>query len=435
MAERQANVLILGAGLAGLGAGHRLQQQGHQALLIEKNAYVGGHATTFRIGDFCFDEGPHVSFTQDETIKALLTEACAGDVLEYESRLTNYWQGHWIRHPAQTNLYGLPQDLIDRVIRDFDAAQSEVRPLRNYYDWCIASFGKTFADTFTAAYTRKYWTVEPAAMAPDWIGKRLHRPTREELWEGAHAPNARKQHYISYFRYPREGGFVRLSEHLAKGLDIQHGRKAVAIDPRQKTVRLENGELITYQHLISTLPMRGLLDLLPDVPAAIRAAQQDLLVTSVVLVSLGVKRATDRPDFHWAYVYDEDLLPVRISAPHTLAPHMAPPDCFSLQGEIYFSSQKPLPKLDITAQCLADFRKMGLLRPNDQPLFVDTRVLENANVVSTHAREGAVKTVKEYLQACGIASCGRYGDWGLHWSDQSILSGYREADAILAAKE
>ena len=41
--------------------------------MLERNAYIGGHAASHRFeGGWLFDEGPHVSFTKDERIRALL---------------------------------------------------------------------------------------------------------------------------------------------------------------------------------------------------------------------------------------------------------------------------------------------------------------------------------------------------------------------------
>ncbi len=428
---QMVETLILGAGLAGLGAGYKLREHNAPALLIEKNAYAGGHATTFEIDGFHFDEGPHVSFTKSEIIRELFAKACDGAPLEYPAKLTNYWRGHWVRHPAQTNLYGLPKDVIDACIADFKKETGDKRELKNYHDWCVASFGKYFAENFPALYTRKYWTVELEDMTASWIGQRLHRPTLEEMLEGAAAPNTKAQNYISMFRYPAQGGFKTFPLYLAKNLDIHFNTAAVSIDPAAKTVRLKNGDVISYNHLISSLPMDALLALLPGVPGEIKKLSDDLLVTAATFVSIGVKSSRTPPDFHWAYVYDEDLLPARISAPHTLSPSMAPKGCFSLQAEVYSSRNKPLPAGDIAQRVTQDLRRMKLLQDGDEILFTDTRTSHYANVAFTHAREAAVPRIKAYLETLGIQSCGRYGDWGSHWSDESVLSGFREANRVL----
>jgi hypothetical protein len=38
----------------------------------------------------------------------------------------------------------------------------------------------------------------------------------------------------------------------------------------------------------------------------------------------------------------------------------------------------------------------------------------------------------EYVDDVGIAYCGRYGDWGYMWTDESFISGERAAERALA---
>ena len=47
--------LILGAGIAGLGAGKRLAELGEEYLIIEKEKYAGGLCAGFNIDGFDFD--------------------------------------------------------------------------------------------------------------------------------------------------------------------------------------------------------------------------------------------------------------------------------------------------------------------------------------------------------------------------------------------
>ena len=46
MPKKDADVIIIGAGLAGLSAGVKLVQQGYSVTIIEKHSRVGGCATT-----------------------------------------------------------------------------------------------------------------------------------------------------------------------------------------------------------------------------------------------------------------------------------------------------------------------------------------------------------------------------------------------------
>src|SRR6266513_1543745 len=68
-------IVILGSGMAGLGAASALAAEGMPGVCYDKNAYYGGHTATF--GDpngFLFDEGPHVSFTTNARIQELFAQ-------------------------------------------------------------------------------------------------------------------------------------------------------------------------------------------------------------------------------------------------------------------------------------------------------------------------------------------------------------------------
>ncbi len=108
--------LILGAGLAGLSCSYHL---GHEnSLVLEKEGHAHGHIhTRFRDG-FTWDEGPHVSFTKHEYVKELFAKNVGGHFDEYEVRTTNYFKGHWIDHPAQSNFYQIPEPLRSTRLRD-----------------------------------------------------------------------------------------------------------------------------------------------------------------------------------------------------------------------------------------------------------------------------------------------------------------------------
>ena len=48
------------------------------------------------------------------------------------------------------------------------------------------------------------------------------------------------------------------------------------------------------------------------------------------------------------------------------------------------------------------------------------------------ARAAALEIIRGYLDDVGIATCGRYGEWGYLWTDESFLSGERAAEQTLA---
>src|ERR1051326_243285 len=152
------NILILGTGMAGFGAAYRLNQEGITPVLYDKNAYYGGHTASFRNDSgFMFDIGPHISFTKDPRIQDLFAESVDQQYETLPISLNNYCRGHWPKHPVQLHLHGLPDDVVVKVISDFvEERQKPDQPPKNYADWLVSSFGRSFAELFPMQYTRKY---------------------------------------------------------------------------------------------------------------------------------------------------------------------------------------------------------------------------------------------------------------------------------------
>jgi len=77
MSETNVDILIIGAGPAGLGAATRLNQHGHQNwLLVDAFQEAGGLACTDVTPEgFLFDMGGHVIFSHFEYFDQLLDKA------------------------------------------------------------------------------------------------------------------------------------------------------------------------------------------------------------------------------------------------------------------------------------------------------------------------------------------------------------------------
>jgi protoporphyrinogen oxidase len=421
------NISILGTGMAGFGAAHAAHAAGLRPVVYDLHDHIGGHTSSYQFeGGWTFDEGPHVSFTENRRIQDLLAANVDGKYETFATRVNNYWKGHWIKHPAQINLYGLPADLVTKILLEFvELAHRAESPIRNYEDWLRASFGNTFSETFPLEYTVKYHTTTAANMNTEWIGPRLYRPKLEEVFQGALQPNSDDVHYISRFRYPSHGGFAAYLEPFRRIAEIHLGYEVVGIDPKQRLLRFKNGETASYDGLVSSIPLPELLPMIDGTPKDILQAASRLACTEAVIVSLGVDRP-DLVDAHWSYFYDRDIFFTRLSTPHLQSPHNVPPGCGSLQAECYYSKKyRPLDRRpeDCIEPVIADLKRCGILRESDRVLFRHAMHIRYANVIFDLESAPATATVHGYLDDIGIGYCGRYGDWAYTWTDQSFVSG------------
>lgn len=422
------NIAILGTGMAGFGAAHAAHCAGIRPRMFDMHDYIGGHTASFQLpGGWTFDEGPHVSFSDVKRVQDVLANNVGGKFEQFATRVNNYWKGHWIKHPAQINLHGLPADLVTKILLEFVEVdrRTETPAINNYEDWLRASFGNTFAETFPMEYTVKYHTTTAANMNTDWIGPRLYRPKLEEVFRGALQPKTDDVHYIAGFRYPTRGGFVSYLEPFRQIADISLGHKVVRIDPKAREISFGNGNKAAYDRVISSIPLPELVPMIAGAPADVLEAAAKLACTEVVIVNLGIDRA-DLVDAHWSYFYDHDIFFTRLSTPHLQSPHNVPPGCGSLQAECYYSRKyRPLDRKpeECIEPVIADLKRCGVLREEDKILLRHVMHIPYANVIFDLDSGPATKIVHDYLEEIGIAYCGRYGDWAYHWTDQAFLSG------------
>jgi len=432
-----ANIIVVGSGMAGFGAAHRLRNEGIRPVIYERSSHFGGHTASFRDSNgFLFDLGPHISFTKDARFQELLAGFVDNQYEALQVKLDNYWHGSRLTHPVQLHLNGLPKDLIVEILADFVKVHNQPEPvIANYEDWLIASYGRKFAELFPMQYTRKYHLTAAKNMSTEWLGPRMYRPSLEEMLRGALAPWAPEVHYITQFRYPKTGGFLSYLKPLPDMADIKLQHQVTALDPRAKVLRFSNGVSAQYDALVSSIPLPVLVPMIAGVPEDVVAASRLLACSTCVLVNVGVGRS-DLSEGQITYVYDEDISFTRLSFPHMLSVTNAPPGCGSIQAEVYFSSKyRPLQQSTeaIIDQVIADLHRCKILREDDRILSRGATTVEYANVIFDLDRAKALKTVHGYLDDVGIHYCGRYGDWGYMWTDESFVSGERAAEAALSA--
>ena len=105
--SRNLDVLVIGAGLAGLSAGAALKQAGLHSLIIDKGRGVGGRMATRRVGGATFDHGAQFVTARDSRFVEVLENACsAGAAVEWCIGFSPEADGHprWRGTPGMSSL-------------------------------------------------------------------------------------------------------------------------------------------------------------------------------------------------------------------------------------------------------------------------------------------------------------------------------------------
>ena len=453
-----SELLILGAGLSGISTSYHV---GHNhCRILEKNSYPGGHIYTETVGGFTWDEGPHISFTKHEYVKNLFADNVDGEFLEYPVATGNYYQGHWIPHPAQSNLFAVPEPLRSACVQDFlDTRQTtdEANP-KNYKEWLHLAFGDTFAETFPTAYTRKYWTAEPEELDTDWVGDRVYYPSVDDVVNGSKAPLPEETHYIQSIRYPKRGGYFAYAEKMTHGANIEFNRKMDTISFSDRTLTMNDGEIIPFDKIVITSPLPEVIRC-SEAPREVKQAANTLCCTSLLVVNVIANHSTARSE-NWMYIYDEQKWATRINCTEKLSPENGVPGKTGIQVEVYFSDYRPLerPLDDIAAEVVDELIEMGLILSRDAVDSYHHRWVEWANVVFDKKRKAAQETILDWLEQFGLRReiddlhpmtdwetrletekpvpeqtiflAGRFAQWKYFWTDDCVLRGLQVSEKL-----
>lgn len=334
--------VVLGGGLAGLAAGHRLTEAGQPTVVIEKGARVGGLARTIQHGGFRFDLGGHRFLTDNERIMALVSGLLGDELLTVPRSSQIFMHGKFVDYPLNpvNALFGLGLSTTASIILDY--GREKVRqaiskpPLVSLEDWVVAQFGRRMFDLYFRDYSEKVWGIDCRNISMEWVAKRIDGLS---LWKAVkHALfklNGRGCKTLTdSFAYPRLG-IGQLSDRLR---DYIVGRNQVRTSTEVQQVYHTDGtitgielgdekgsSLLRGSHYFSSIPLTLLLEkMCPRPPAAVLAAVFRISFRSLAVVTLMLnrKKATD---LTWLYFPGKDVPFGRIHEPTNWSPEMAPP--------------------------------------------------------------------------------------------------------------
>ena len=461
--------LIVGAGPTGLSAGYHY---GQGALILEKNATVGGWCRSVEDKGFTFDYAGHIMFSNDPYVLELYNLLLGKNVHWQQREAWVYSDGVYTRYPFQSALYGLPADVIKECVMgaiearypeaenaEFTTteAKNDCATLRdccadgslpsdegistglphqaseNFEHFIMRTWGKGIGQHFALPYNNKLWKFPLNQMETSWLGGRVPLPDLEQIIEGALAPLAKPLGPNARFGYPLRGGFQALVSGFVTHLkcELETNAALAKLLPREHRAMLADGRTYDYQQLISTMPLPELICLIGDeAPDDIQQAAKALRHVSVRCVNIGVGREK-LTDKHWIY-YAGDTIFHRIFVQGNASPFCNPPGGFGLTCEITYCDNQPLPLTDeaLIERCLQDCIRVGIINAEDPILTTNQVDMPYAYVIYDQQRQQNVTRIREWLLTHDIHLSGRYSEWEYYNSDHAFLAGKRVAEEI-----
>jgi len=428
----ETEVLIVGAGLAGLSAGYHLGKTDH--IIVEAEDRVGGLCKSFYVDGFHFDCTGHLMHFHTAEGRKIITGLVEGKIQEHQRKSAIYLQSRYTDYPFQANTYGLPPEVIKDCVYGFMQTlldKNKKTNIRNFRDWILDTFGDGIARHFMVPYNEKLWQHDLGDISLDWVNWSIPKPSLEDVVNGALGIRNKQFGYNPVFYYPTHGGIGLLPESFPVRGNLLLNSPVEKIHLRKRHATLQDGRRIRYHRLFSTMPLHSMLEKVEDPPAFFRSAQDQLQYVSVLNVNLGIDRPNVLP-YHWVYFPEKDKPFYRIGCTSNFSTGVGPENTSCLYVEISLRSDRSYDIPQLVADTIASLRQTGILSDNDRIVAKYPVLLKYAYVVYNSSRQKAVSRIQRYLNARDVWSFGRYGSWVYSSMEDAVLEGKQYAEQILS---
>ncbi len=351
-------VLIIGAGPAGLTAGYQLSNKSNLKIVIleEDSKYVGGISRTEKYKGYHFDIGGHRFFSKSKQIVELWNEILPNDFLKRPRKSRIFYKGKFYSYPlkAVEALFNL--GLFESFLCIFSYLKArlfQIKNPKNFHEWVSNKFGERLFSIFFKSYTEKVWGINCDQISANWAAQRIKdlnmltvilTALKDLLMiKNKKTPTT----LIKSFYYPSKGPGMLWEEAARKiknkNTKIYMGSKVIALE------FLENKKwLVTYSrdkekfniisdHVISSMPMRELISSIKPNMDTVKYANElkyrDYITVAVIL------KKNKLFDDNWIYIHDPNVFVGRIQNYNSWSPEMIPNKDTSCLGLEFFCNE------------------------------------------------------------------------------------------------
>jgi protoporphyrinogen oxidase len=378
------NVVIIGAGPAGLTAAYELGRRGETAIVLEADTVVGGISRTVERDGWRFDIGGHRFFTKVKAVENFWHEVLPDEDFLLRPRMSRiYYNGKFFDYPlrAVNALRGL--GIREALLCVLSYVWARIRPPKDqttFEGWTASRFGYRLYRIFFKTYTEKVWGVPADEIQADWAAQRIKNLSLVSAVINAILPKRNQKDITSLieeFEYPKHGPGM-MWERVTELVEAQ-GTKVVMGAP-VTTIHHEGGRAVAVSagtagstsrfeasHVISSMPITALLRSMdPPPPPEVLAAADGLSYRDFLTIALVVPEENGFPD-NWIYVHAPDVRLGRIQNFGSWSPYMVKEgrtclglEYFVFEGDDLWTSADE----DLVELGKRELAKLGLVDPS-----------------------------------------------------------------------
>jgi len=457
---QKPNVVVIGAGPAGLTAAYELVKRSVPPTVIEGDAMVGGISRTAQREGWRFDIGGHRFFTKVPEVEALWHEILPDEDFIMRPRMSRiFYEGKFYDYPLKAKNALANLGVIEAVRCVLSYAWARVRPPKNeddYESWLVARFGWRLYRKFFKTYTEKVWGVPVSDMPSDWAAQRVKTLSLGNAIKNALLPNKNQKDITSLieeFQYPKYGPGLMWETARDK---VLAGGGTIVMEEKVRTVHHANGratgvttvvtggygagagapeasrsdigaeKFYPADEIISSMPFSSLmLAFDPPVSPEVEKAAQALKYRDFLTVALVVPESSGFPD-NWIYIHDPSVKVGRIQNFGSWSPYLIKEGrtCLGLElfvnvGDEYWTMSDE----DLIAQGKRELEQLGLVKAADVERGFVVRMPKAYPYYDKHYKDN-VEVLKGWLaeHAPNVHPVGRNGMFKYNNQDHSMLT-------------
>lgn len=438
---------IIGAGPAGLTAAYRLQQLGAEVTVFEAADTVGGLARSFDLWGQRVDLGPHRFFSSDDRVNRLWHEVLQDEYRMVSRQTRIYYRQRFFDYPLRVS------NVIKNLgLRDiFEAVSSYARerlfPERSanerdtFEAWVVHSFGRRLYEMFFKSYSEKLWGIPCDQLDADFAAQRIKRfSLGQSILAALRIGRVKHKTLVDEFAYPKAGSgdlYDRMARSIvAGGGSVRLSCPVSGLAAQGSTVtgiRLSDGSVQQFDHIISTMPLTLMVKGLDGVPADVVACTERLRFRNTLLIYLKIESTSLFQD-QWLYIHAADVAVGRITNFRNWVPELYGSQDFTILAlEYWCYDEDPVwtaPDSALIDQAERDVRAIGLLGSARISAGHAVRI-RRCYPVYSRGYHRTLAPVVDYLKGfANLWPIGRYGSFKYNNQDHSILMGLMVADNI-----